>query len=207
MPRPQLTEAELQSTRDRLARVALEIYCAEGLEAVTFRRLGTALNLSHMHAYRYFDNKEALLARMRAIVLGEFGRYVTQRDTGSAPPMERVQVMVMGYVQYALEHTAEYLLVFSTQQPPVSEYPDVVEARRVVFEEAVDAVKACTEAGLMEGDPREIAHGVWVSMHGLLTLHAANQLVHGMSLDELLQPLLQALLQAWAPEKLVELVD
>ena len=59
----------------------------------------------------------------------------------------------------------------------------------------------------MEGDPREIAHGVWVSMHGLLTLHAANQLVHGMSLDELLQPLLQALLQAWAPEKLVELVD
>jgi TetR/AcrR family tetracycline transcriptional repressor len=46
--------------------VALAILDADGLEAVSFRRLSADLGVSHMTLYGYFDSKEALLEALVA---------------------------------------------------------------------------------------------------------------------------------------------
>ncbi len=48
-------------TAEEIADAALALLDAEGLEAVSFRRVATHLGVSHMTLYSYLDSKDALL--------------------------------------------------------------------------------------------------------------------------------------------------
>lgn len=200
MPRAQLTTDELESMRSRLCSAALELYRQEGLEAISFRRLAEAVGLSHTLPYRYFENKEALLARMRTEGMQRFESFIRAHEQPSSTPLARVRAIALAYIEYARMHPADYLLVFASHQPSPEQYPELLAARRSLFEHAVDAVQQCEDTGALDGDARQIAHAFWVSLHGLMSLHAANQLVHGYDIDELVEPLIARLLgQAAAP--------
>ena len=53
-------------TREKVIDVALEITRADGLEAVSLRRVADELGITAMGLYRYFDSKEQLLTSMAA---------------------------------------------------------------------------------------------------------------------------------------------
>ena len=197
MPRAQLTTDELEAMRRRLSAAGLEIYRAEGLEGVSFRRLAELLSVSHTLPYRYFDNKEALLARMRVDALTRFEAEVREHESRADGPMAQVHAVAEAYVAFASRNQAEYLLIFATHQPAVEQYPEVMEARRSLFEHAVEVLQRCIDGGLLRGDARELAHALWVTLHGLMSLHAAGQLMHGKRLEELVEPLLGRLLSAY----------
>lgn len=197
MPRAQLTADELEAMRRRLSAAGLEIYRQDGLEAVSFRRLAEQLRVSHTLPYRYFDNKDALLARMRVDALARFESEVREHESRADGPMAQVHAVAEAYVAFAHRNQAEYLLIFATHQPAVEQYPEVMEARRRIFEHAVEVLQRCIDGGLLRGEARELAHALWVTLHGLMSLHAAGQLIHGKPLDELVEPLLGRLLSAY----------
>ena len=199
MPRPQLSDDELEKVRSRLSRAALDIFCAEGLEAVSFRRIGEATGTSHTMAYRYFPNKEALLVRMRIEAMADFRALVMASDSSDGSSAERLLGFARGYVRFAVERREEYLLVFATDQPPPSDYPELLSERQSLFDLAVARVQHCIDEGLIGGDALPVAHTFWVGLHGLMTLHAANQLVHGMDFDAVLPALIERLLLPMPP--------
>jgi len=106
MPRAQLTSAEEDLMRRRLADAALEIYRAEGLEALTFRRLADAMGLSHTLPYRYFAHKEALLVAMRVDCTVRFERFVREQEEVDAPLLQRIRSIAAAYVEFARRRTA-----------------------------------------------------------------------------------------------------
>ena len=194
MPRAQLTAEEEDAMRRRLADAALGIYRNEGLEALSFRRLADAMGLSHTLPYRYFAHKEALLVAMRIDCTHRFERFVREREPLDAPPLARIRAIAAAYINYASGNAADYLLIFSTQQPPPDRYPELLAARRSLFDHAVEVVSLCVQAGTLRGEPRQLTHEFWIALHGLMTLHVANQLVHGRSLEELAEPLIDRML-------------
>jgi AcrR family transcriptional regulator len=199
MGRPLLTTEAVDVMRQQLVAAALDIYREEGLEAVSFRRLAESVGVSHTLAYRYFADKDALLTAMRVECTRHFERFVRAREALQAPLLERVRSVARAYVGFVKAHADDYLLIFSPSQVAPSEYEELLEARKSLFEHAVGAVAECVRAGVLHGDPREIAHAFWVSLHGLMTLHVGNQLVHGRSLDQLLEPTITRLLEQAAP--------
>lgn len=196
MPRVQQSEQEMESMRARMSAAALQLYRSDGLVSLSFRRIADSLGISHTLAYRYFDNKEALLARMRAEALGRFEAYVRDYEASAEQPLDRVQAIAQGYLAFAREHSEDYALIFATEQPSPELYPEVLAARRRVFDHVVEALQRCIDAGLLQVQAREFAHHVWVALHGLLSLHTADQLVHGMQLDEIVGPLIRRLLDS-----------
>jgi len=188
MPRISLTASELDSMRSRMCDAALDIFRSHGTEAVTLRALADVLGISHTLPYRYFENKDALLAGVRLACFGLFDSYVRQRERTEAGPLERVFSVVDAYVGFVFEHSVEYTLIFATPQPPPLRYPDLLAARKRLFDHAVNLVELCIDAGHVHGDARELTHCVWASLHGLLSLHVANQLVHGEELGALVRP-------------------
>ncbi len=58
-------------TPQRIARTAVGVADAEGLDAVTMRRLATELGVAPMAAYRYVTGKDELLELMVDFVYGE----------------------------------------------------------------------------------------------------------------------------------------
>jgi len=66
-----LPDARDPLTRDRIARAALAVVDAEGLEALTMRRLAAELGAAPMSAYAHFAGKRELLAEVVDAVLGD----------------------------------------------------------------------------------------------------------------------------------------
>lgn len=194
MARPQLSTDEVAVMRLRLADAALGIYRREGLEAVSFRRLADVVGLSHTLPYRYFDNKDALLAEVRRGCFVRFENHVRAAEKGLAGVTPRIRAVTAAYVAFVTRWPADYQLMFSTEQPPPDQFPALLAARRSLFDHAVALVGDGIKAGLLAGDARRLTHLVWVSIHGLMTLHVANQLVHGYTLDELIEPLIDTFL-------------
>jgi AcrR family transcriptional regulator len=58
-------------TRDHILRAAIEIADAEGLDAVSMRRLATHLGVGPMSLYRHVANKDELLVQMADKAVGE----------------------------------------------------------------------------------------------------------------------------------------
>jgi AcrR family transcriptional regulator len=200
MARNALTAEEVDSMRSRLCAHALAIFRESGIESVTFRTLADAMGVSHTLPYRYFENKDALLASVRVLCFVQFERYVREREAGEASALNRVLAVLGAYVSFVFEHRVEYELIFATPQPPPQRYPDLLAARISLFEHSVSLVQECITAGILEGDARELTHAVWAAVHGLLTLHVANQLVHGYSLQQLVTPTIYRTLGLSAPD-------
>jgi AcrR family transcriptional regulator len=194
MPRNSLSHAEVESMRTRLCVAALSMFREGGIDAVTFRGLADAAGASHTLPYRYFENKDALLASVRVMCFDEFERFVRAREATAASELGRVFAVMDAYVDFVLQHPVEYTLIFVTPQPPPQRYPELLAARRRLFEHSVELVQRCIDEGSVAGDAREITHAVWGSVHGLLTLHVANQLVHGCRIEDLVRPTIHRIL-------------
>jgi AcrR family transcriptional regulator len=194
MPRAQLTDDELTAMRLRLSEAALDIYRKDGLEAVSFRRLADSVGLSHTLPYRYFDNKDALLARVRTDCFRRFEVFVRSAEQGLTDPLAKARAVIARYVEFVEQYPADYLLMFTMHQPPPDQYPELLAARRSLFEHAVDVIREGVASGQLAGDARQLAHIVWVSVHGLTSLHVANQLVHGLKLHQLVAPVIDRVL-------------
>lgn len=193
MPRLQLSDTELASMRSRLAVAARDLYLDEGESAVTFRRLAERMGLSHTLPYRYFADKDALLAQARTECIAHFEAFIRSRDPIRSGPLTRVHAIGAAYVDYVTRYPSHYRLIFATDQPPPDRYPALLAARQRLFDHVMGAVQGCIDAGLVKGDARVMTHAVWITMHGLLTLHVANQLVHGCNLQQLARALLENL--------------
>src|ERR1700756_5228072 len=84
MPRV-LSETDVTDFRDRLCEVAERLFAEKGPDAVTMRQLATELGVSPMTPYRYFQDKEDILAAVRA---NGFNRFAEALETGRAASSE-----------------------------------------------------------------------------------------------------------------------
>ncbi|MGB1581131.1 MAG: TetR/AcrR family transcriptional regulator [Nevskiales bacterium] len=174
--------------RQRLIEAALEIYKSEGYEAVSFRRLAAHLGISHTLPYSYFDSRDELFAAVRLDCYQRFLMAIRSGDPVGKGPVARLYELASVILTY------EYRLMFAMHQPPLERYPELLAIRQAAFDYLVAIVQQGVEAGVIKGEPRTVMHMAWVAAHGLMTLHAAGQLVHGKTMDELIEPMLQAII-------------
>src|SRR5437879_13758291 len=66
-----LTSRRKPLTTERIVEAAIELIDGEGLDALSMRRLGSALGVEAMSLYRHFPAKTALLDAVVARLLGE----------------------------------------------------------------------------------------------------------------------------------------
>ncbi len=76
--------------RSRLCDASVAIFREGGLEAVTFRALADAVGVSHTLPYRYFENKEDLLANVRVLCFERFEAFVRAREAGADGTVARM---------------------------------------------------------------------------------------------------------------------
>ena len=51
------------------------------------------------------------------------------------------------------------------------------------------SISAAVDAGLLAGDAEQLAHLFWAALHGIVSLHLAGKLTHGLGLEELSEPM------------------
>ena len=177
MPRS-LSPAEIDDFRDRLCDAAERRFAEHGAEAVTIRELAAAIGVSPMPPYRYFKDKDAILAAVRARAFDRHAAALERAyDTSPADdPLLRTNAIGEAYVRFALDHPEAYKLMFDIQQPSAGDYPDLVRAGERSRATMTRHVRDLMEAGLVKGDAGLIGHLYWSALHGPLMLHFSGML-------------------------------
>lgn len=107
--RPAISDAKRQRMRRDIADVAKRLFQEDGYAKVSMRRIAGELDCSPMTLYKYYDAKVDVLRTLWADVFREvFDRLkiVSQRQDNT------LQDIGSAYVQYWLDHTEYYRLVF-----------------------------------------------------------------------------------------------
>jgi AcrR family transcriptional regulator len=174
-----LSDADLEDFRARLCDAAEHMFAERGPEAVTIRELAAAVGVSPMTPYRYFRDKDAILAAVRARA---FDRHADTLEAAFAAyadnPVARPAALAQAYIQFALDHPEAYKLMFDVHQPSAGDYPDLVRAgersRRTMSLQMETADGANAARSRAEAD--FIAHMYWAALHGPLMLHMSGML-------------------------------
>jgi AcrR family transcriptional regulator len=175
MPRNR-SAIEIAHFRARICAVAERLFAERGPQAVTMRELARALEVSAMTPYRYFTDKEAILAAVRANAFDRFAAALEQAARTPGNAAERADAVGRAYLDFAFSQPHAYKLMFDLSQPDEQRFPDLVRAgqrARLTMEGYMEALVA---GGFLAGDPEMLGQIFWATVHGLVVLHLAGKL-------------------------------
>ena len=178
MPRV-LSDTDVADFRERLCEAAERLFAERGPDAVTMRQLAADLGVSPMTPYRYFQDKDDILAAVRA---NGFNRFADALEAARATPGSvRAKSVAVGeaYLNFAFDHPHTYKLMFDLNQPGQERYPDLIDAIARATETLSDYIRDHVAEGVLEGDAEEIGAMFWASTHGAIVLELAGQIPPG----------------------------
>lgn len=194
MPPKPLSDAEIQAFRDALCRIATLRFAEAGFAGVTLRGLAAELGVSPMTPYRYFQNKEEIWQAVRTDAFRRFGMSIEHAARGVACPLARIKAIGRAYLRFARDEPHAYRIMFQLDPPDPDEDWDPLQEEELRRGWLVlhGAMEQGVRAGLLRGDPGTLAHLAWIPMHGLATLHLADRLRLGNTIEDLVEPVLES---------------
>jgi len=197
MPRV-LTDTAVANFRDRASEAAERLFAEQGPGAVTMRQLASELGVSPMTPYRYFEDKDEILASVRA---NSFARFVEVLDAARASAdgaRARGAAAAEAYLAFALQNARAYKLMFDFNQPQAERYPGLAAGPRGQKSMTAYIQDALAE-GLTNGDSAQLALTLWAAIHGAVILELAGMAPPGGA-REIYRTCAAAMMRAQRPE-------
>ena len=189
-----LTDEDVAKFRDRLCDVAEHLFAEHGAEAVTIRQLAGALGVSAMTPYRYFKDKDAILAAVRARAFDRHAEALeAARRAPDLDPARRAETIGRAYVRFALENPEAYKLMFDIRQSGEEAYPELVAAGERSRRMMTRHLEEMAAAGVLKQDPRLVGHMFWAALHGPIMLSFSGMLEGAYDIGLLSDSLMEAL--------------
>src|SRR5262245_46972144 len=159
------------------------------------RQLAEALGVSAMTPYRYFQDKDAILAAVRTRAFTRFAEAMEAawrnlRNTSGVPHQPGEP-----YIDFALKNPASYRMMFDTYQPTTSTYPDLVKAMERARKTMTMGWRDMAGRGQFKGDVELAGHLHWSALHGAVMLELAGLLREPMNARAIAAPAIRALMK------------
>ena len=185
MPRS-LTQSDVADFRERLCEAATDIFVTKGPEGLNMRDLAARLGVSAMTPYRYFKDKDEILATIRTRAFNRFADRLEAALATPGTPPEKSRAVGNAYVQFALDQPCCYRLMFDRPSPRMAPLPELFAAERRARATMTDHVRLMISQGYFKGDPQLIGPVLWAGLHGVVTLHLAGALADGGEFETIL---------------------
>lgn len=173
MSRP-LSDDDLNTFKTRLCDVAEALFAERGAENVSMRQIAAALGVSPMTPYRYFANREDILAAVRIQGFERFAAALeaVYADTGG-DKAARAMAAGRAYVDFAFANANTYRLMFGQRQQ--EDEDDNPLGRAVARARATLSVygDGLIRQGMAEAEARAMEGLIWSTLHGAVMLELA----------------------------------
>jgi AcrR family transcriptional regulator len=158
-----------RSTRDRILRAAQGLYRAEGIGALSMRRVADGVGISATAVYRHFHAKSDLIDALAERSLATFTECLKRADGRT----RRLIEVPRNYVDFALQRPKEFELIFLERRRHVTRYPDDLAAHTSQSFDVLHSVVAqeMTQRRLRKDRSLEVALEIWAVVHGLVMLY------------------------------------
>ncbi|HLI67886.1 MAG TPA: TetR/AcrR family transcriptional regulator [Caulobacteraceae bacterium] len=200
MPRT-LTQAEIERFRGRLIAVAERLFAENGASSVSMRQIAAALGVSPMTPYRYFKDKDEILAAARTSSFNRFADALEAAHAGPGDAAARGKAVGRAYLRFAFDNPAAYRLMFDLTQPTEDDYPGLVQAANRARATMSAYNRGLMNAGVIAGDPLVVAYVFWSAIHGLVMLQLAGKISPKVDVDAVWRELRRALNVGFRPNR------
>lgn len=166
----------MDSTPERIKKVALKLLERSGAKSVSMRKVAQAIDVTPMALYHHFENREALLDSVVAEEFAELERQFAEVELRGRGEERLIQILLV-YVDYALKRPRVFDYLFSEQRAGARRYPEDFRAgRSPTLNRIAELVRAgIAEGDLKSGDAWEIALTLWAHVHGFVMLYRAGR--------------------------------
>lgn len=172
MPRV-LTQTDIAQFRDRACTAAAAIFVEVGYGNFTMRDLAKRLGSSAMTPYRYFENKGAILAMVKARGFAMLaGRLEDVMHDTDRTAKEKTDAFVSAYMAFAREEGAYYKLMFDEGYQCTGDCSELDREERRVRALIV------AYAGLLSNrdvGAERVADLLWSTLHGAALFAVTNR--------------------------------
>jgi AcrR family transcriptional regulator len=155
--------------RRALLAAARVILHEEGIEALRLREVARRAGVTPGAPYHHFADKSALIAALARQSLEELDQRAEDAISHITDPVQQLRTLGMTYVLYAVEHPAEFRLMFRPEKGNPFGIDD--PSTEPVFRILIRVVDACRAAAGIDDDRRNAAAiAAWGLVHGLAAL-------------------------------------
>jgi AcrR family transcriptional regulator len=193
--RPVLTDEEVAEFRADVCRVAEVLFARHGVEGVTMRQIAAELGWSPTTAYRYFKNKEEILAAVRAAAFNRFCEVIEKATRSSPDPRKSARNVGQAYLGFALENPDAYRMMFDVSQAAVTGNAELAEALARARRSMVAYVAPLIDKGILRGETQALGQMLWASAHGLVMLRLSGIVADDTELRQLHEKTMSALVR------------
>lgn len=178
MPPKPKSDLQRQEMRTAILDAARELFVERGLESVTMREIAKRIGYSATAIYLHFKDKEALIRALCDTDFLSLAREL-QAIEQIADPIERLRLLGLGYVKFAMDYPNHYRLLFMTPQLPCDPEQSALETgnpEQDAYAHLLANVAEAHAAGLFRADlenPQIIAQTLWAGLHGVCALQIA----------------------------------
>jgi AcrR family transcriptional regulator len=155
--------------RQALLEAARELINEAGVEALTLREVARRAGVTTGAPYHHFADKSELVAALARQSLEEFDRVASAALEEIDEPQEQLRAIGVLYVLYAVDHPAEFRLMFRPEKG--SPFDSTDPADSPVFRVLIRVIDACRAAAGIADDKRDAdAIAAWSLVHGFAAL-------------------------------------
>jgi AcrR family transcriptional regulator len=159
------------SLRDSLVETCVGLIEAEGIGAVSLRRVAREAGVSSGAPYHHFADRSGLLAAI-AIRGAELLERELRSSVADAPTAIRALVRALeAYVHFARTHSGYVHVMLRPELFEPEKHPDAVQAGGGSIQLLTDIVEQCQREGSAPaGDPTPLVGMIWALAVGIVTL-------------------------------------
>jgi AcrR family transcriptional regulator len=157
--------------REELIAASLKLIEAEGIGAVSLRRVARAAGVSPGAPYHHFADRSALLAAITVRGSALLERQLRQAREQAATAADALGALIGAYVRFAAENPAYIHLMLRPELSHPENHPEVQAAGEGAIALLTEVVQDCQREGSAPpGDPATLTALVWALAIGIVTL-------------------------------------
>lgn len=172
MPRPKQRTPQL---RDQVLQAAVDMLTSNGAAGFTTRKVAEGASTSTPAVYELFGDKAGLVREMFFEGFRMLDRRLGELGATDDPRADMV-VVIPVLREFAQDHPGLASLMFSRPFAEFDPGPSERQAGDAVREFIVARVRRCTDAGIISGNPADIAHILLAIAQGLILQETAGWL-------------------------------
>lgn len=166
--------------KNALIRAGVEILAKDGVSGMSLRKVAMKAGVSHSAPYSHFADKQALIAAISTEGFRQlYERMSAVAEEYNSQPSKQLVEAAWAYVQFALDDSDRFKVMFSGILEKEKEYPEFVAESQRNFRLVKSIVESNQAAGVLRSGPSDLAAlSAWGIIHGFAMLLLEGQIPH-----------------------------
>jgi AcrR family transcriptional regulator len=157
--------------REALLSASLQLIEAEGIGAVSLRRVAREAGVSPGAPYHHFPDRASLLAALSARGFQLLAGQLSAARAAADSPLQALSALIRAYVAFAQQNRAYFRIMFRPELSEPRKHPDAKAAEDAASACLEETVADCVRAGVIAAaQADELAITAWSLGHGMASL-------------------------------------